>query len=124
MAKKKDQDFEMTAGDVRNLRIRLEDADGEPAELTTPTATWFIAVDLSLEERKNPKLSKASGGSGIVLVQENEDGKTWWMAYVALTEVDTRDIPGVYVHQLRVTDGSQKEVVTQGKATIEAMIGP
>jgi hypothetical protein len=94
------QDFEIWAGEYKEITITVLDAAGNPEVLTGATASWVLKKrpDASL-----PALvSKSHDHGAEVLVPETE-GKV----KIVLDSDDTADLaPGTYYHETQVLDSA------------------
>lgn len=103
------QDFEMMAGDSKTLNITIQDADGDPVDITDWTFKWQAAKSVS----KTALISKTSAG-GISII-DPEAGQI----EVEIDPADTDTLKGEYYHECEGTDplGNKATPIT-GKMTI------
>mgnify|MGYP000892708861 FL=1 len=112
------QDFKMTAGDTRVLRIAVTDTDGEQVDLAGATARWWMA-----------RSSRSTGAS--VLVQKSTSGgvsidEQTGIVTVTISPADTEGLSaGLYYHELEIVDGNGAvSTVTTGKVTMRDALIP
>lgn len=117
MAAEENQNVSIYAGDKIFLRFPVGDGNGNPATLSAPTGVWSIARGVRTEPESAPVLTKT-----VRWATETISAVSWNVAYIDLLEADTLDIPGVYQHQLRITDNSVPIVSAAGKFTIKRLI--
>ena len=86
--------FRMTAGDTKVLVVTVTDDDGLAVDLTGATVKWQAARSFG----KDAAISKATGGSGIVLNDPANGQFT-----ITLNPSDTEDLSGEYFHEAEVT---------------------
>jgi hypothetical protein len=96
------QDFEMWAGEYKELTIAILKPDGTPEDLTGPvTVVWVVKkrLDVSLPAL----LSKSSGHGAEVLVPP-----TAGLVKVTLGEADTQALAGTYYHETEGRDSADR----------------
>ena len=96
------QDFEMWAGEYKEITIAVLDAAGNAADLTAATARWVLK---KRPDGSMPALvSKSHEHGAEVLVPETE-GKV----KIVLDSDDTADLaPGTYYHETEVLDSGDR----------------
>lgn len=117
MAAEENQNVSIFAGDKVSLRFPVSDGAGAPATLSAPQGAWSIARGIKTETEAARIITKT-----VRFVTETIGAVAWKVAYVDLLEADTLNIPGVYQHQLRITDNTAPIVAASGKFTIKRLI--
>jgi hypothetical protein len=106
------QDFEMFAGEDKQVNFTITDEKGDPVVLANSQAIWIMANILSTPVFKMTK-TIASGG---ITIKDN-------VYQVFIDSEDTTNINGKYKHELRMTNADGKEtVVAVGQAVIHASL--
>ena len=88
------QNFTLTAGDTKSLVITVKDNEGVAVDITGASVKWQAARSFG----KASAISKATGGSGIVLTNPSTGVFT-----VTLDADDTEDLKGQFYHEAQVT---------------------
>ena len=88
------QNFEMTAGDTKTLVVTVKDSNDDAVAITGAAIKWQCARSFG----KASSISKATGGSGIVIT----DGPNGQFT-VTLDADDTEDLVGNFYHEAQVT---------------------
>jgi hypothetical protein len=105
------QDFEMVAGDAKNLTFTLTDDDGDPLDVSSGTLRWGFAKDI----RKDEPLVLKSSGDGIAVSGAGNN-----VVSVTLEKDDTRGYKGLYGHELEWDEaGSGPTTLAQGQVTFK-----
>ena len=105
----KNQDFDMTGGDDKEIIVSVVDQDGAPKDLTDATAKWALAT-----RSGSIAVSKATGGSGITIPVPSNG-----QVHILLESADTASLAGSYLHECEVTDADgDSETVATGTVTI------
>lgn len=104
---KKNQNFEIYAGDTKDIIIAVTDAAGAAVNLSGATAKWVL--------KKNASASNSAyktTGNGITVVGG--------VVTVRMNSADTQGLQGRYYHEAEVTDvsGNVSTILT-GYVTIE-----
>jgi hypothetical protein len=96
------QDFEMWAGEYKEITILVKKPDGTPEDLTGATVEWLV--------KKRPQsnlpalVSKSSGHGAEVLVPP-----TAGLVKITLDEADTTSLPAsTYYHELEGKDSADR----------------
>jgi hypothetical protein len=105
------QNFEIYAGDSKNITVTVTNADGSPIDLTGATIKWALKkrvsspADITKETNTNAGISVANPTTGVFLIPLKPD--------------DTKDLSGVFYHEAEVTDGvGNVSTVLTGEVTI------
>jgi len=107
---KRNQDFDLYAGESKVVFIKLDNEDGSPFDPVGSTMEWWLA-----KTSHSDALTKKTLGSGLILSPGGVN--------VALGSEDTYDLrPELYHHELQVTKDGKLAVVTVGTAHIRACL--
>lgn len=94
MAKIK-QDFDLFAGEDKQINFTITDDAGDPVDLTGTNAVWVLARLRSVQENL---IEKTVDGGGITISSN--------VYQVHLDEGDTDQLSGKYRHELRMIDSA------------------
>jgi len=109
-----DQNFELYAGDSKDIVVTVTDSNGAAVNLTNFTIFWKLTL---LPTSSTALISKAVG-TGIV--KTNPSGGIFT---VTITNTDTATLAGCYYHEAKIVDGSSNEfTVTSGRAIIHSSV--
>lgn len=102
------EDFELYAGETKEVTITVTDADGDAVPLTGATITW------GAYDRTGARTVRVTKSGADITISSNTFMFT-------LDPADTESLsPGVYAHEARVVDADDNEaVVTTGYMTVE-----
>lgn len=106
-------DFSMYAGDDKLLTVTVTDEDGDAVDLTSATIKWQAAKSYG----KSSAIEKDTTGG--ISITDASGG----VFQVTLSDTDTEDLSGNYVHEAEVTfaDGSIATVL-QGTMNIKPVV--
>lgn len=110
------QDFEMYAGESKVITITVNDAAGDPVDLSGATIKWAVKVNPDDAEATITKNSGEDGGIEI-LDQETKKGQLT----ITLAPADTEEKGGVsYCHEAEVTDSEENvSTATRGMMRVK-----
>ena len=104
------QNFQIHAGDSRELVVTVSDSQGAAVDLSGAAIAWQLARSAGAAA---PAVAKALG-SGIVIT----DGPNGVFT-VMLDPADSETLSGLYYHEAEVTDAAgQRSTVLSGVATV------
>ena len=109
------QDFKMTAGDTRVIKIAVTTTSGAAVDLSGATARWRLARSV-----RGSALVQKSTASGISIDEPTG------IVTVTIAAADTEGFkPGLYYHELEIVDGGGAvSTVTTGKVTMTGALIP
>lgn len=95
------QDFEIWAGEYKEITIAILKPDDTPEDLTGATVEWVVKKrpDASL-----PALVSKTAAAGIVILAPPTDG----LVKVTLDEADTKALAGTYYHETEGRDSANR----------------
>lgn len=101
------QNFEMFAGDAKDITIAVTKEDGTAADLTGMTFQFRLA--------RHPAAAPLVTKAGIAPGSPPTAGNVT----VSLVKADTQSLDGLYYHETKMTDGGGKETtVSDGTVAI------
>jgi hypothetical protein len=104
------QNFEIHAGDSRDIVVTVVDSQGGVVDLTGATIAWHLAQSARAAA---PAVAK-SLGAGIAIT----DGANGVFT-ISLDPADTAALSGLYYHEAEVTDAAgHRSTVLTGVATV------
>lgn len=107
---KKNQNFEMYAGDTKDIVITVTNANGAVVNLSGASVRWALKKNVSASQNAYKTTS-----SGVTLTSPSAGVFT-----VRLSAGDTQGLQGRYYHEAEVTDVlGNVSTVTTGYVTIE-----
>lgn len=86
------------AGDDLEIEITAQDDNSDPIDLTGATIVWHLKKTSRLSE---VEVLEKTVGTGISLVNAAQG-----IFKVALTDTDTEDLKGTYIHITKITTSS------------------
>jgi hypothetical protein len=104
------QNFEIHAGDSRDIVVTVTDSQGGAFDLTGAAIAWQLARSAG---STSPAVSKSLGGG--IAITDGPNG----VFTVTLDPADTAALSGLYYHEAEVTDGAgNRSTVLSGVATV------
>jgi hypothetical protein len=94
------QDFEMWAGEYKELTIAIRKPDGTPENLTGPVAVAWVAK--KRPDKSLPALVSKESGHGAEVLAPLTAG----LVKITLDEADTVGLAGTYYHELEGKDSA------------------
>jgi len=92
------QDFEMWAGEYKELTVAILKPDGTPEDLTGPaTVVWMVK---KRPDKSLPALVSKESGDGAEVLAPPTAG----LVKITLDEADTLGLAGTYYHELEGRD--------------------
>jgi hypothetical protein len=108
------QNFQIFAGDGVTLEFPVVDQNGNPYDLTGVQLLQWAMGNYAIN---TPLITKDSGSIGGITVGSPP---TAGIFYVQLNSADTKNLPGFFYHEARLTDSSGiPRVVASGIVTIQ-----
>lgn len=93
------QNFTITSGDSKTLRVSVVDQDGAAVDLTGASAVWAVATS-----RSTPILLQKATPASITIT----DGPGGLLE-VTLDPADTDSFAGSYYHELQIVDNEGRK---------------
>lgn len=101
------QDFEIFAGENKQLNFTITDESGEAADISGSAAVWVLA---RISGEPNILVQKTIAGGGITINQN--------VFSVLLDDVDTDILNGKYRHELRMQKDGAESVLAIGQVIV------